>query len=177
MIASLVKRPPQPKIQIKPGPIEIIIDLLGFTLVVLLGIYTILQFDRLPEQVITHLNAKGVADQFGDKSQIFFLPGLTALMYVGLWSLNRYPHLFNYLVKITPENAARQYLLATRFMRFINISVLVLFAGIQVQFIALSKTVPAETVTSPELIWMVGLHLAVTFFGVFYYLVVSSNAK
>jgi uncharacterized membrane protein len=177
MIASLVKPPDQPKILIKPGPIEIVIDLLGVAMVVLLWMYTILQYDQLPGQVVTHLNAKGVADHFGEKTQIFFLPGLTSLLYVGLWMLNRYPHIFNYLVKITPENAARQYLLATRFMRFINISVLVLFSGIQVQFIALSKTISVETVTSPGLIWMVGLHLAVTFFGMLYYVIVSSNAK
>jgi len=177
MIASLVNPSNQPKIPITSGPIEKIIDILGSVIVLLLWIYTLIHYDTLPDQVVTHVNYKGEADHFGDKIHLFLLPGIATLTYISLYLLNRYPHLFNYLVKITPENAARQYRLGTQFMRFINLSMLMLFAGIQAHLIEMSMMDASETVQNLELLAMVGVHILITFFGVIFYLVKSSNAK
>jgi uncharacterized membrane protein len=177
MIASLVKKPTQPKIPITPGPVEKILDLLGLVVVILLWIYTLMTYDQLPDQVVVHLNFEGHADRLGHKTQLYFLPGLVTFLYAGLVWLNRYPHLFNYLVEITPENAARQYQLGTRFMRFINLSILTLFAGIHLEFIEMSGMDPSAPVENQGLLIMVGVHILITFFGVIFYMVKSSNAK
>jgi hypothetical protein len=47
---------------------------------------------------------------------------------LGLTALNRHPAVLNYVVDITPENAERQYRLATRMLRFLKLSIALIFA-------------------------------------------------
>ncbi|MEM8893775.1 MAG: DUF1648 domain-containing protein [Bacteroidota bacterium] len=81
----------------------------------------------LPETIPTHFNHKGEADGFSSKSSLWLLPGIAFATYLGLIVVNRMPHKFNYPIDITEENAAYQYRLATRMIRVINLSVVVIF--------------------------------------------------
>jgi uncharacterized membrane protein len=82
---------------------------LGFLLIWLLPLW---YWRHLPERIPVHFQAGGQPDAWGSKSMAFLLPGIGTLMYAMLTFLRRIPHLYNYLGAITPENAARQYLLA-----------------------------------------------------------------
>ncbi|HLF63228.1 MAG TPA: hypothetical protein VI603_05735 [Saprospiraceae bacterium] len=61
-------------------------------------------------------------------SLIFALLGISTV--IGFHYLKRYPHRFNYLARITPENALRQYTLALRMMRMLNLVMLLVFISI-----------------------------------------------
>jgi uncharacterized membrane protein len=83
---------------------------------------------KLPDTIPTHFNALGKADGYGHRMAFLILPILATIIYFGLTKLNNYPHIFNYLQKITVDNAERQYTIATRLMRFMKFAILLLFS-------------------------------------------------
>ncbi|TNE66195.1 MAG: DUF1648 domain-containing protein [Bacteroidetes bacterium] len=87
-------------------------------------------YSELPDMIPTHFNARGEADDYGSKASIWILPLIGAALYGFLTSLNRYPHVFNYSVKITPDNAETQYRLAIRMLRGLKLFMLFLFTYI-----------------------------------------------
>jgi uncharacterized membrane protein len=61
-----------------------------FSLVLLIGIWTFtsLSYSILPENIAIHYDESGKADRFGHKSNIFNLPVISTLFYLGLIYLN-----------------------------------------------------------------------------------------
>ncbi len=66
-------------------------------------------YDLIPERIPTHFNAAGKPDGYGGKITLWLLFGLSILVFVILNFAGRHPHLGNYSVPITEENAPRQY--------------------------------------------------------------------
>jgi hypothetical protein len=56
--------------------------------------------------------------------------GVFSSILVGIYFLNKYPHLHNYTVKITEENALKNYRFSTRVLRVVNFLNLLLLAYI-----------------------------------------------
>ncbi len=129
----------RPKIKVPFEPIDIVAEVISMTLLVLMTIYTIIEYKNLPESIPTHFNAKGVADDFSDKSMIWGLPILGVVMYVGLFIINKFPHIHNYMVNITEENALKNYRFSTRIVRGVNLFTVALFAYIQYSIITSAK--------------------------------------
>ena len=92
----------------------ILFTLAGLWLLVIYG------YQTLPETIPTHFNLKGEVDGYGPIWMLNFMPILCSVMFPGMIWLSRVPHRFNYLVKITPENALAQYRLAARFIRMLT---------------------------------------------------------
>lgn len=105
-----------------------------FTLAVL-WFWTCWNYADLPETIPTHFNAGGVPDAYGTKKTIFTLPIIASILFVGLSILNKFPHTFNYSVKITPENAAAQYANSMRMMRVLKFSMSFISLLISIQTI------------------------------------------
>lgn len=129
----------RPKIKVPFEPIDIIVEVLSMTFLLVMLIYTIMEYKGLPDTIPTHFNAQGVADDFNDKSMIWGLPILGIVMYAGLFTINRFPHNHNYMVNITEENALKNYRFSTRIVRGVNFFTVLLFAYIQYTIIASSK--------------------------------------
>ncbi len=127
---AIMKRTTQPKINIEPEPIDWAIELIGIIAIILLSGLPMYYFDSLPDEIPSHFDISGNPDGYSGKGIIWLLPAVGLVMYVGLYFLNRYPHIFNYLITITQENALRQYKLATRFIRLLNTIVACLFCYI-----------------------------------------------
>ncbi|MBC3787998.1 DUF1648 domain-containing protein [Spirosoma utsteinense] len=96
-------------------------------LIVMWGL-TLYIFLKLPDRIPIHFNAIGQADSYGDKATFVMLPLLATALYMGITKTNEYPHIFNYVTQITESNAQAQYTLATRLLRFIKLSVLLVFS-------------------------------------------------
>lgn len=142
----------QPKLDIPTSTLERIFDFTAilFACCALLLAYT--QFGSLPEQIPTHINAQGDVDNFGSKSSIFLLPALAIFMAIGMAILARFPHKFNYLAKITPENAAFEYQRSRFIMRVTNMLTSLLFLVITGEFIQLAT---GESGNLTALFWVV----------------------
>lgn len=60
---------------------------------------------------------------------------LSTLLFICIGQLLRYPHLLNYPVKITEQNALRQYTLSTRFLRYLKMIIVLIFFGVGLNII------------------------------------------
>ena len=81
----------------------------------------------MPDTIPIHRNASGDINGYGDKSNIFIQPVIATIFVIGLTFLNKFPHWFNYARKITVENAHKQYMAATRLIRYLKLAATVTF--------------------------------------------------
>lgn len=123
-------RDQRPKITIEPTQTDRLLEGLAATGLLLLLLLPIAYYGDLPDSIPQHFNAAGEVDRYGSKASLWFLPGMGVFLYVLLTVLNRWPHIFNYPVKITAENAEKQYRMATRLLRILKTVILFLFAVI-----------------------------------------------
>lgn len=122
----------RPKIKLALQPLDKWLEALAIIGCIWLWTFCIRAYTILPETIPTHFNFKGVADGYGSKATLFILPSIATAIYVLMTCLNQYPHIFNYMVKITIDNAEQQYRSATRLLRWVKLFVIVLFSIISV---------------------------------------------
>jgi uncharacterized membrane protein len=117
----------KPKIKIALTRGDRILERAGFFLLIVMWILALIIYFNSPAIIPIHFNGSGEANGFGDKVTLLFLPLIPTVIFLGLTKLNKYPHLFNYAVTITEENAAKQYINATRMIRVLKTSVVLVF--------------------------------------------------
>jgi uncharacterized membrane protein len=88
---------------------------------------------NLPEIIPTHFGINGKADDWGNKVTVFILPAISMVLFIGISILNRFPHIFNYPVRVTAENANFLYSRGTRLIRIIKVSILIIMLFIEFQ--------------------------------------------
>lgn len=112
----------------------------------------------LPDQIPRHYNFAGDVDAYGDKSTLLLQIGVTVVLWLGLTILSRYPHIYNFIVKITEENAARQYQLARQLIIFVKAVVTFLFFGLtwHIVMTALGHSYPLWPLVVFPLIFLFG---------------------
>lgn len=96
-----------------------------------LWIFTIYIYPKLPEAIPIHFNLKGEVDGYGPRIMAWLAPIVSFVLFGVRTFLNQHPHQFNYSMKITPENALRQYTLATRMIRVLKWCLIVIFILLQ----------------------------------------------
>lgn len=110
----------RPRIKVPFETVGIIVELISITLLILMWGYCIINYFELPDTIATHFNAIGEPDGFGSKQTIWIIPIVATVMYIGLFILNKYPHMHNYMINITEENALKNYRFSTRIVRVVN---------------------------------------------------------
>lgn len=125
----------RPQIKIQKTKIERTIDFLTWVIVTAVCVYTIVEYTQLPKTIPIHFNSAGVADGFGNKSTILTLPIILVFLTILISLVSKFPHHFNYPNKITPENALRQYKLATNLIRYLKLAIVFIFSQITVSTI------------------------------------------
>ena len=84
-------------------------------------------FPQLPDTIPSHYTESGQPDDYSTKSTFLTLPAIAVFIYVLLSLIVLIPQQFNYSVKITPEDALRQYKLATRLIRYLKAAIIWMF--------------------------------------------------
>ncbi len=118
----------RPRIKIRRTPLDFLIELLCFAALLALVLPPAWYFPHLPDQLPSHFNGSGVPDAWAQKGSIWIMPLLGLVLYAGLAFMSRYPHLMNYPVTVTAENAEKLYTMATRSLRFLKLLLMVWFA-------------------------------------------------
>lgn len=86
-----------------------------------ISIFLIINYwSALPAQVPSHFGIGGQADAWSGKIVLIILPVVSIFLYILLTFAGRIPHLGNYAVAITAENAERQYHLARQFLTILK---------------------------------------------------------
>lgn len=163
---------PRPKLKLELTRIDKVFEFVGWLSIVAIWVLTIANYTSLPDTIPIHYNATGKADGFGGKATIFTLPLIGTLLFLGLTVLNQFPHVFNYPINITEENAIIEYTKATRLIRYLKLIIVVIFGLIDF------KTIQNATGEANGLgIWFLLLILGLVFIPIIYYLITSIKAK
>lgn len=154
----------RPRIKFEKSELDHLYNLILLILVVLHIVYVGMSFSELPEIIPTHFNAEGQADGYGSKGFIWLLPGVSVLLYAALSVLIRYPHIYNYLVQITEENAAKQYRIAIDMIRILNVVVQILFFYISYLSISGSQGKSVENSSYIIPLIILGMFILIAYF-------------
>jgi len=113
----------------------------GIALIALIYIIAqvIIEYPALENEIVTHFDNSGNPNSWGNKESILILSLVALSLYTGLTFLNRYPHLFNYPVEITEENAHKQYQLAKSLIIFLKTGIVCIFGYIQNQTFSIAE--------------------------------------
>jgi len=125
----------RPKIQIKLTVTDYIFEVMGLALLVLLIALPVYFYNDLPKYIPKHFNLSGQADAYGGRNLIWMLPAIGIAVYIFMTVVNRFPHVFNYPVKVTDDNVERLYTVGTKAMRIIKVTVLMLFLSLNYKII------------------------------------------
>jgi len=117
----------RPEIKLRLTIRDKLLEFTGVVLLIALWIWVWTSYKDLPNEIPTHYNFKGEADNFGGKATIFLLPAIATFLFVVMSIVNRYPHYFNYLTKITEDNALHQYTIATQMIRTLKTVIVWIF--------------------------------------------------
>jgi hypothetical protein len=167
-----MKQTERPKINPSLSVFDIVLEGLAVVAIIYMLVQLIMTWPTLPEKVPSHFNASGKADDWGSKSSMLILPMVALVMYTGLTVLSRFPHIFNFPVPITENNAVRQYRLAKSLLSFVKLDVLAIFLYIQ------ASTIRTATGEAAGLgIWFIAYTMGGTFIPIIIYFVLASRAK
>ncbi|MBT8222013.1 MAG: DUF1648 domain-containing protein [Eudoraea sp.] len=99
-------------------------------------LFPAIYYATLPDQIPIHFNASGLADSYGEKSMVWFLPILGSLMCFGLYKLRK-----NFR-KLNPRGTERENKISTMGLLISGFLVALSFAYINIQMvrIALGKS-------------------------------------
>lgn len=118
----------RPIISLGLSPVLVAVELFG-AIAILLAVLLIVKFWAvLPDRIPIHFGLGGLPDAWGDKVTIWLVPAVAAIIFAVLTAVSRYPHTFNYPVRITSENAHRQYLLGRGLLAWLKAEICWLLA-------------------------------------------------
>ena len=117
----------RPKIKIDLTQFDKLLEIAGIVLIIIMWAVAIFSYLKSPETVAIHFDGAGKPNGYGDRITNLLLPIIPTFIYLGLTQLNKYPHLYNYMRKITAENALTQYTAATRMIRILKLSIVLIF--------------------------------------------------
>jgi hypothetical protein len=110
-----VIKPPMTRIDIALEAIALI----GILVNIVIAIYGAM---ILPDVIPTHVGPSGGIDSYGSKWMLITFTGvINIILYVIITFINRYPHVFNFPVIVTKENALGLYRTAQRMLRWIKL--------------------------------------------------------
>lgn len=161
-------RAKQPKIKIERNGLDLLLEVSALIMTLVPFVYLALHWGSLPDRIPTHFNAAGVVDGWGGRGDLLILPGVMVIDLIMLTVLQRFPHTFNYIVKITDDNAEAQYRIAVSMMGWMN---LILAAGMASLFLSMAEaaTRGADRITP----WVTGIFMACLFANLGIFLVRS----
>ncbi len=161
----------RPKVKPEPTSFDRKLEVLCAMMLAVTWFLAIYALTFLPETIPVHFDLKGNPDRYGSKANLVILPIISTILYVGMTIINRYPHIFNYPVKITEENALRQYANATKMIRVLKLVVLVVF------FTIVFFTVRSASGATFQGVWFLPFFLAVVYIPLGYFIVRAYRKK
>lgn len=133
----------QPKINIKKTKIQNRLSIVNISCIILMTAVILFYYEDLPDLIPSHFNINGEPDSMGKKFILFIHPFLALLVHLFISWINKYPHNFNYIHKITEQNAQKEYSLAINWMTILS-TIIIVFLSI-ISLIQLLLSLGIET--------------------------------
>lgn len=160
----------RPRLRVELTAADRFLEWIGAAILLFLIGFSVFAYLHLPEIIPTHYDLRGQTDANGSKTSIFTLPLVALVLFVGMSILNQYPHHFNYLTEITPENAPQQYKNATQMIRIAKLCIVLIFNIIAVStYLVAAQHIPNLTV------WLVPAVLLLSFAPLVWFMIRSAR--
>lgn len=119
--------------------ISFVLKVISFVVLILIWIFTIVNFKNLPETIPIHYNIAGTPDGFGPKSTIWFETTLTTALFLFLMYVSKKP---NFPLLNIPQNIKKKPILTEFIVSILLLIIMLIFADINYENIqnALGKT-------------------------------------
>ncbi len=91
----------RPKLYIPMSKLEVILEIISVIAVILTWVYLITSWSKMPSMIPAHFNSSGQVTGYGSKDVSFIFPIIGTFVTILFNVLARFPHIFNYSVKIT----------------------------------------------------------------------------
>jgi uncharacterized membrane protein len=155
----------RPRLKLELTSLDRILEATALILLILLFVLPAVYYNQLPERIPSHFNARGGVDSYGSRFMVWLLPMTGLFVYILLTILSRYPHVFNFPVEVTAENAERLYRAGLVTIRIMKSGMLLLFLYITwlILRVALKKETGLGVYFLPVLIGIMILVLVVMF--------------
>jgi hypothetical protein len=111
----------------RPG-VERILQILAIAVVVALVVFAVRVWPQLPAIVPTHFDFSGEPDGWGSRARLLGLPIIATLVFLVLTLVERAPHVYNYPIGITDENAAQVHALGRQLVLALKLILVLAFA-------------------------------------------------
>lgn len=158
----------RPVLKIPKTKFEKSLEMITFSFVGLMLFLSIYVWGDLPDKIPTHFNFFGKPDRWGGKESILIMPIVGFFVVKLTFLLSKAPHMLNYPVKVTEENAPRLYLESRRVFVFVNFQIALMLTVLHVDTIlkAYEKGGIGSWVTPTLLVLMLGT-IAITIYRMF----------
>ena len=123
----------RPVLKLQLNTTDYALEAIAILGIISLWVLAVVSYSSLPDSISTHFNISGQADDWGNKASVFILPVIGILVFTGISILSKFPHIFNYPVKVTEENALQLYTKSVRIIRILKALVVILFLFIKWQ--------------------------------------------
>jgi len=117
-----------------------VLSLLALTVLAWTTCHALAGPQPLPDHIPTHFDFAGQPNGWGSWHSLLFLPSVALALYILLAVVSRFPSMFNYPVRVTPENRSRLEDLALGMLTWMKAEVLCLFAWIQWAILASARS-------------------------------------
>ena len=84
------------------------------------------------------MNIEGQVDHYGSKETIWVMPAVGLFLFIMITILLRFPHIYNYPLKITEQNAGRIYKSGVRFLRVVRLWMVIVLIIVDISFVRLA---------------------------------------
>jgi hypothetical protein len=153
---GIFDRPGRPVAKIRMTKLELVVEAVALAGIVANVILFLYYWPKMPDVAVASTGSAGLS-----RSAMFsFVTLLPMIIYVGATLLGLFPSGFKYPVKITRDNAAREYRLAANILRVVKAEVVVCILILEWVFINIAMG-EEMTISPPFMVLFLGL-LALT---------------
>jgi uncharacterized membrane protein len=116
-----------PKLKVENTFFDWLIELISLAVMIFLVFFLRKYWSEVPARIPTSYAFDGTIKAYGSKNSLLMLYLVIVGMYIILSFSVKFPYRFNFTVKITEENAYKQYRIARRMMSIIKLEVILIF--------------------------------------------------
>ena len=125
----------RPRIKLKRTNLDWVLEAVAISFLLILIVLPLIWYNDLPEKIPVHFNGAGEPDGYGSRATLWILPFTGFFMWLLFTVLEAFPQIYNFPVKITPDNVLTQYRMATRLLRILKSVILIIFSFLSFQTI------------------------------------------
>lgn len=153
--------------KLKKNVYDILVEILCLILLVGIWIYLWISWGDIPDQIPGHYNAMGEVDRVGSKTELFVIPIISWIMYLGMTVIEKFPQVWNTGVKVTEENKERVYRVLKNMLSTVKLLTVAVFVYLTIM--------SAQAIALP--VWFLPVFLTLMFGSLIFFIIKLVRVK